>query len=91
MIQSLAMSSRRPKKAVSSAPVPAASRRFSSAVVDGAARAAGRAMLHAVGFTRAARAIASRCSTALVEPPRAMTTVMAVSYTHLTLPTNREV
>ena len=59
------MSSRRPKKAVSSAPVPAASRRFSSAVVDGAARAAGRAMLHAVGFTRAdfAKSQIGVCST----------------------------
>ena len=45
-------SSRRSKKATPSTAVPAASRRFSSAVVDGAARAAGRAMLHAVGFSR---------------------------------------
>ena len=53
MIKSLAMASRRPKKATRSSKTPAASRRFSAAVVDGAARAAGRAMLHAVGFSRA--------------------------------------
>ncbi|MEZ5293967.1 MAG: dihydroxy-acid dehydratase [Vicinamibacterales bacterium] len=52
-----------------SRPTPAASaarsRRHSSAVVDGAARAAGRAMLHAVGFTRAdfARPQIGVCST----------------------------
>jgi len=46
-------SPRRPKKATPPSKTPAASRRFSAAVVDGAARAAGRAMLHAVGFTRA--------------------------------------
>ena len=43
---------RRPKAPTSASSVPAAARRFSSAVVDGPARAAGRAMLHAVGFTR---------------------------------------
>ncbi|MGE0812094.1 MAG: dihydroxy-acid dehydratase [Vicinamibacterales bacterium] len=52
-----------------SRPTPSASapraRRHSSAVVDGAARAAGRAMLHAVGFSRAdfARPQIGVCST----------------------------
>jgi len=58
-------SPRRPKKTTPSSKTPAASRRFSAAVVDGAARAAGRAMLHAVGFTRAdfARPQIGVCST----------------------------
>jgi len=56
------MPPRRPSKVTPSATAsttagasvtPAASRRYSAAVVDGPARAAGRAMLHAVGFTRA--------------------------------------
>ena len=46
-------SRRRSASAPSSARrAPVSPRRFSSAVVDGPARAAGRAMLHAVGFTR---------------------------------------
>jgi dihydroxy-acid dehydratase len=56
---------RRSKKTTSSRATAAAPRRFSSAVVDGPARAAGRAMLHAVGFTRAdfARPHIGVCST----------------------------
>src|SRR5262245_59813979 len=58
--------SRRPKKQPASVrPSAPAPRRFSSQVVDGPARAAGRAMLHAVGFTREdfARPHVGVCST----------------------------
>ena len=56
---------RRPKKPASSRASVSAPRRFSSAVVDGPARAAGRAMLHAVGFSRDdfSRPVVGVCST----------------------------
>ncbi len=53
VVKCLPMPAPRRVKVPSSPSAPASSRRFSSAVVDGPARAAGRAMLHAVGFTRA--------------------------------------
>ncbi len=42
-------------------------------------RAATRLKSSSARSTRASAAMASRCSTALVEPPRAMTTAMAFS------------